>query len=134
MYYSVFDFDRNQYFETGKNSKTREEAVNEVLAFLLEGGESSDKEIDAILSKPLEFKEKLLKSYNTRVDEHEKPEPDDEDEDVAVYHFGENREQMPLTQTKVTKLGSKGSGWHKEPVSHSYATKYGKAPARVRGR
>jgi hypothetical protein len=39
-----------------------------------------------------------------------------------------------MQQTKVQTLGSQGSGWHKEPVSHSYATKYGKAPARVRGR
>lgn len=44
------------------------------------------------------------------------------------------KKAMPLVQTKVQKLGSKGSGWHKEPVSHSYATKFGKAPQNVRGR
>jgi hypothetical protein len=46
----------------------------------------------------------------------------------------EKKAPLPLTQTKVQTLGSKGSGWHKEPVSHSYATKYGKAPKHVRGR
>lgn len=44
------------------------------------------------------------------------------------------KSQMPLKQIKLNKLGSRGSGWHKEPISHSYATKFGKAPRHVRGR
>lgn len=48
--------------------------------------------------------------------------------------FSSKKAQMPMTMTHMGKLGSLGSGWHKEPVSHSYASKFGKAPAKVRGR
>lgn len=57
-----------------------------------------------------------------------------EEEEKKPSLFESKKAQVPLTMTKFTRLGSKGSGWHKEPISHSYATKFGKAPKHVRGR
>jgi hypothetical protein len=44
------------------------------------------------------------------------------------------KELKAIQMTKVPKLGSNGSGWFEEPISHRYASKFGKAPKHVRGR
>lgn len=96
-----------------------------------------------------EWKERMIKAgLGAGIDMPEDWDTLSEDEkekrlDAVIEHlqgekkkglFAGKKAQASLTMTKFTRLGSKGSGWHKEPISHSYATKFGKAPKHVRGR
>lgn len=70
MYYSAFDLQNGDYFHTGRNSKSKQECVEDIFDWLM-----TDSEEDITKIKP---KEKLgyVESYEVRIDEHKELLPD----------------------------------------------------------
>lgn len=79
--YSLFDRDKNDYLNTGLNSPSKKEAINDGINFILsDGGNSRPSEIKRL---SLKSKEMYLAGHNLFVEEHEEKLPDEFDEDFS---------------------------------------------------
>lgn len=66
MYYSIFDLDTLNYLYSGRNSISKEEAIQAGIEYLT--NDWDDKEVENI---PKEEYEELLYGYNFQIHEHE---------------------------------------------------------------
>lgn len=66
--YSLFDKDKGDYLNTGLNSKTRKEAINDGIDFILSDGGTSN--VSEIKRMSLKIKEMYLAGHNLFVDVH----------------------------------------------------------------
>lgn len=67
MYYSAYDKQLGQYFETGKNSRNRATCMSRVVDYLVQGAPLPTQEYDDIPD------EEILDLFDVRIDEHSKP-------------------------------------------------------------
>lgn len=67
MFYSAYDKQLHQYFESGKNSRNRATCVSRVTDYLVQGAPLPTQEYENIPD------EEILEMFDVRVDEHSKP-------------------------------------------------------------
>ena len=69
LYYSIWDNDGGAYINTGLNSETREECINDGVGLLMEGMETKDRNI--LKKSDLGAKEKFLNAHSYYIHSHD---------------------------------------------------------------
>lgn len=94
-YFSVFDTDTKDYLHSGRNSKTKKEAINDGVEFILGGGDIMNP--SQIRRMSLKRKEVFLRAERLIVEEHDEKIPDE---------FDDDNEGKPGTQRSPFGIGS----------------------------
>lgn len=71
--YSVYDEQTGQYLNTGRNSATRDEAINDAFEYYIGAGELSSEDMETVKKYDLKAKESLLVGVELVIEEHEEP-------------------------------------------------------------
>lgn len=64
MYYSAFDLQTGDYFHTGRNSKSKQECIEDIFEYLMK---DSEEDISKIKSRE---KLGIVEGFEVKIDEH----------------------------------------------------------------